>query len=262
MHSLPGPGPRWRAAWLTALISLVVPVAVRAGMSFTRITEGPLVTDVANTLTAAWGDYDGDGFPDLIAGNGLNGPEANGLYHNNRDGTFTRIDGSPVVTDAGNTRAALWADYDNDGRLDLCLANCCEGGRFLYHNEGNGVFARAPLDALQTDPGYSHALAWGDYDGDGWLDLVVGNYGGALALYHNQGDGTFRRVTTGIVPLIVANVLSASWVDYDDDGDLDLFVVTDTGQNDVLLRNDADGWFTVAPPSSINTDAANGGGHV
>jgi hypothetical protein len=120
----------------------------------------------------AWGDYDGDGNLDLFVANasGLN----NFLYHNNGDGTFTKITSGSVVNDGGNSTGCAWGDYDNDGHLDLFVANAFESS-FLYHNNGNGPF--------QNHFGQHRHRHWcvlrclGDYDNDGYLDLYVASGG-------------------------------------------------------------------------------------
>src|SRR5678816_4162097 len=91
---------------------------VMTNATFTKITAGKMVSDHGNTYSGAWGDYDNDGFIDLVAANG--GPlqsENNFLYRNNADGTFTKVTAINVVTNGGFSFAAAWGDYDNDGYL-------------------------------------------------------------------------------------------------------------------------------------------------
>src|SRR5437773_5816887 len=119
----------------------------------------------------AWGDYDNDGYLDLFV---PNNNENNFLYHNNRDGTFTKITSGRIVTDGGNSFGAAWGDYDNDGFLDLFVANVNQKN-FLYRNNGDGTFTKITSGAIVNDVGYSWGAAWGDYDNDGFLDLFVAN---------------------------------------------------------------------------------------
>ena len=104
--------------------------------SFQKITTGPFVTDSQNSEIALWIDYDNDGFLDLFSANA--GNQNNTLYRNQGDGTFSKITTGSVVNDGGNSAGAAFADYDNDGFLDLFVGNW-QGSRpnFLYRNNGN-----------------------------------------------------------------------------------------------------------------------------
>src|SRR6266542_3569211 len=231
--------------------------------SFTRVTIGAIATDDANSEGAAWGDYDNDGgasygcawgdydndgYLDLFVAN-LN--QNNFLYHNNRDGTFTRINSGPIVSDGAASQGCAWGDYDNDGLLDLFVANRNQRN-FLYHNEGHGTFTAITNGPVVNDVGYSWSPAWIDYDNDGNLDLFVANGPGSGPgqnnfLYHNNGDGSFTRITAGSVANDGASSDGSAWGDYDNDGFLDLFVSNLNDQNNLLYRNDgnANNWLTV-----------------
>src|SRR4051794_11283568 len=121
--------------------------------------------------------------------------------YNNHDGTFTQIKAGTIVNDLGSFCSAAWGDYDNDGFLDLFVTS--NGGTvghiYLYHNNGDGTFASVITGPIVSDRGTFIAAAWADYDNDGWLDLFVGNrtQGRPNLLYHNNGDGTFTKVTSG-----------------------------------------------------------------
>jgi len=104
--------------------------------SFTKITQGDVVNTVAQSLAAAWADYDNDGFLDLLVVNGRMGFVANHLYRNQGDGTFLRVTNIAPATDLGTWHGATWGDYDNDGFLDLFVANWGSTNA-LYHNDGN-----------------------------------------------------------------------------------------------------------------------------
>ncbi len=199
------------------------------------------------------------------------------LYRNNGDGTFTDVTaGSGLDVKLGYGQAVSVADYDNDGRPDLYLT--AFGGNHLFHNNGDGTFTDVTAKAGVADLGkkgqenpWPLSASWGDYDNDGKLDLFVCHYcrwslalskdcrnpAGQLAycrpqvfepsrcrLYHNNGDGTFTDVTekSGLGKSL-GKEMSAAWLDYDDDGWMDLFVTNDTIVN-FLFHNNHDGTFT------------------
>src|ERR1044071_8696622 len=137
-----------KTKWLSLVLGLCVPMAVRAATDpgavaqdqFTKITGAKIVTDGGDSTGVALGDYDGDGYLDLFVSNF--GTPACFLYHNNRDGTFTRVTTGDITMNGANSEGAAWADYDNDGDLDLCVAVGLNGNDRLYQNNGDGTFAR------------------------------------------------------------------------------------------------------------------------
>ena len=142
----------------------------------TRLTTNPFVESV-NPAGACWGDFDNDGDFDLFVSNF---PSGNDLFHKNRgDGTFEKITQSPLVSESADTSGAAWADYDNDGFLDLFVTAGFFGngglGNYLFHNKGDYTFEKIVAGSLVNDQGHSYACAWGDYDNDGFLDLFVAN---------------------------------------------------------------------------------------
>lgn len=191
----------------------------------------------AQTFAVVWGDYDNDGDLDMAVGNGSN--RQNALYINNGNGTFT----AQAQFGRSRTNGMAWGDYDNDGDLDLAVGNGILGSiqqNYLYVNNGDGTFT----EQAQFGTGQTDAVAWGDYDNDGDLDLAAGNGGfgfvGQNYLYINNGDGTFaEQAQFGI-----GDTAAVAWGDYDNDGDLDLAVGNwNDGQN-LLYINNGDGTFT------------------
>src|SRR5439155_25244271 len=137
------------------------------GTNFTKITSGRIVNDIADGEGCAWADYDNDGNPDLFVCNWRN--TKNFLYHNNADGTFTRVTNSSaggIVTENSDSIDCAWGDYDNDGFLDLFVANAFGEKKFLYHNNGNGTFTKITNSPVTLDVGNAPGCAWGDYDND------------------------------------------------------------------------------------------------
>jgi hypothetical protein len=214
------------------------------------------LADEAETRAAAWGDYDADGDPDLYVGFRLDPETPNRLYRND-GGRFVDVAPEVAVVRSGNTRQPSFVDYDGDGDLDLFVAFREQANR-LYRNEGEGftdVTDETGLGDLRRTVG----AAWFDMDGDADLDLFLANQNGDEdALYRNLGDGTFvdvaaelgmsqpgRTEERGSVGVAVA--------DYDNDGDLDLFVAS--YGPDVLWQNRGAGTFVnVAPGTPLAGD--------
>ena len=144
----------------------------------------------------AWGDYDGDGFQDLL----LDGPR---LFRNDGRGGFQDVTRNVGLDGFSGSNGGVWGDYDNDGYLDLLMT--ARRGNRLLHNEGGIGFGDVTSAAgIGGVPQRTEAAAWGDMDNDGWLDLYLANYerpSPIRALCHpdrllrNRRDGRFEDVT-------------------------------------------------------------------
>ena len=196
-----------------------------------------VLADSSNSRGCPWGDYDGDGDPDLYVSN----KGANKLLRNDGGGSFVDVTASPL-DDASTGQAVAWFDFDNDGDLDLYQVN--NGANKLFRNDGAGVFTDVTSGAL-GDSRWGMGIGLADYDNDGDMDIYIANYNGANALLENQGGGAFADVTTPVLECALPSY-GAAWGDYDDDGDLDLYV-TNEGSN-ALLRNDAGSFVDVSAP--------------
>lgn len=207
------------------------------------------------TFDAAWGDMDGDGDLDLATANGQQ--TNNGLYENLHgkayqatEGRFERIMGGDAVNDGGETYGVAWGDVNGDGYLDLAFANKLEPN-FLYINDGGGGFDKVASGPVVTDNGPSRDVKFADLDGDGDMDLLFANSNDVPNfVYVNQGGdqggalGTFARHTGDALATDARKSRDMSVNDWDGDGDLDVFVCNDDGQNNDMYLNDGDGTFT------------------
>lgn len=263
------------SAWILALgttLALAFQGSAQSSLEapFTRITSGPIATDAVTSLSAAWGDPDNDGWLDLFVGNQYFPDDTtNRLYRNNRDGTFSRPNIQGVTTDPSKSaHASAWVDYNNDGWQDLFVVNLSTTGNYFYRNTGDGAFDRmtaAQIGPIASDKGYSVATAWADYDGDGFLDLFIAN--GALILderdwlYHNNGGTRFTRANNAVTAP-VGQSTQGTWSDFDNDGDVDLFVTHSGDQVNSLFRNDGFGVFVDATQRSGLTHRNYGTGAV
>ncbi len=229
------------------------------GGVFTDVAASAGMTDAVGGFGAAWADYDADGDLDLFVANTGTGQDF--LYRNNGNGTFSNVATSAGMTDAANGAVAAWADYDNDGDLDLYVVNSGGDQDFLYKNNGYGAFTRVDTSVGMMDASNGVGAAWGDYDADGDLDLFVANQTAQEDfLYRNNGDGTFTRVDTTVGINVASYGLSPAWGDYDNDGDLDLFLTNDVAQQDILYRNNGNGAFTRVDTALGIIDALDAGG--
>jgi hypothetical protein len=219
--------------------------------TFSDVTEEAGMLAPAPTQTAAWGDYDNDGWIDLFVGtesvDGTTYPCQ--LFHNNGDGTFTDVAAAAGVALEGFIKAVVWGDYDNDGRLDLYVAHLpAEEPNRLLHNEGPGddgiwSFRDVAADAGVEGPPVSFPTWFFDYDNDGWLDLFVAGFRGTLGdvaseylgrphsgqlprLYRNSGDGTFENVTREARLDKIMWAMGSNYGDLDNDGFLDFYIGT------------------------------------
>lgn len=189
--------------------------------------------------TAAWGDYDNDGWVDLYLTNSEGTSKRNLLYHNLQDGSFERITTGALVLDSKAARSADWIDYDGDGDIDLYVTNENNTANHLFQNS-NGVYTKITDNAIVQDTRSSAGSSWADFDNDGDFDLFVANWQNQNnQLFINQGDGVFTTVTTGDVVSDQGCSFGSSFADYDNDGDLDLFVCNAfcTGENNFFYEN-------------------------
>ncbi|MFT5089511.1 MAG: hypothetical protein ACI8PG_003881, partial [Planctomycetota bacterium] len=211
--------------------------------SFTDVATAAGVNNSGDSEGVAWGDYNNDGWPDLyIAYN----TGANVLHENNGDGTFTDVTSTATVGAGNQSVGPAWGDYDNDGDLDLHVVYNSSTADPLYTNNGDGTFTDNHVAAGVTNTNSAVSSVWGDYDNDGDLDLHINVSGAANMLLSNDGDATFTSVaaTEGVDDTGIGR--ASTWADFDDDGDLDLFIVN-SGTKNKLFQNagNANNWLKV-----------------
>jgi tetratricopeptide (TPR) repeat protein len=146
---------------------------------------------------------------------------------------------------------ACFLDYDNDGLIDLLLTDYgAQGGISLYHNLGHGKFEEVTAKAGLDPKSHAIACAAGDYDNDGYADMVL-SFIGRVVLLHNEKNGTFRDASDHLPVRPNGSLRIGTWIDYDHDGDIDLFLGNSAKGNykgspvsDELWRNNGDGTFS------------------
>jgi hypothetical protein len=236
-------------------------VSGHAQITFTKITTGSIVTDTGGFTRCVWGDFHNSGFLDLFVCN-YNG--TNVFYQNNGDGTFAKITSGDPVQDFDFHTGTAGADFDNDGHLDLLVAAGIGApiarALKLYQNNGDGSFGRSSGGVVTNQLGFFDAVTWADYDNDGFVDFFAtdngpNNVGNTNLLFHNNGDGTFTKITSGAVVSLVSVGTCALWADYDNDGFDDLLVINLVNNNrNVLYHNNRDGTFKRITTNVIATD--------
>ena len=268
----------------------------QAGGTFTTTTYVVPNTTVLPSWSIAAGDYDNNGYNDLIYGSGSGvcflkaNSDGTGYTADrktqsylvqrtnfvdiNNDGkldAFACDDNAPnryYINDGtnmnhtqggigdfatGGNYASNWTDYDNDGHIDMVLAKCGQGGSGvggnidqLLHNNGNGTYTNVAAAANMADPEQTWSCAVGDFNNDGWMDVIVGvnsSSNGNTNVKRNNGDGTFTSVTTGS-GFDTVTALGREYVaeDFDNDGFLDVL-----GSGNTIMFGDGNFHFTPNP---------------
>ena len=144
------------------------------------------------------------------------------LYHNNGNGTFSRVLSGPMVNDGLWGSACNWVDYNNDGWLDLLVTNNNQSVKLYRNNIGSSFTDVQIIPGLNS--GYCYGSDWGDYDNDGWIDLFIPRQQNINLLYKNNNGTGFTKITNEPPGAEGGHSEASAWADYNNDGKLDLFV--------------------------------------
>ena len=193
--------------------------------------------DQLGGLNIIQADYNNDGCMDiLVTRGGWQFPMRMSLLRNNCDGTFTDVTREAGLSEAVSSQSAVWADIDNDGLLDLFVANE-RGPLHLFRNRGDGTFDDISKAAGVDAKGFAKAVVAADYDNDGFPDFYVSNLNGDNLLYHNNRDRTFTEVGKQAGVQQPWTSFAAWFFDYDNDGLPDLFVTSYYMSTDEVMRS-------------------------
>ena len=196
------------------------------------------LSDQLGGLNMIQADYNNDGCMDFLVLRGAwEFPVRKSLLRNNCDGTFTDVTAAAGLAQATRTQAAVWADIDNDGFVDLFVGNE-NGPAQLFRNRGDGTFEDISHSSGVDKIAFSKGAVAADYDNDGYVDFYVSNLYGANFLYHNNHDRTFTEVAQKAGVQLADSQSFASWFfDYDNDGWPDLLVNSFFFSPDESLRS-------------------------
>lgn len=227
------------------IIALLAITTSRTFAQFEKITIEGFTNSEYKNLRSSWGDLNNDGFEDIIMISETD--QSVRLLFNNGDGTFNENTTVDFVNRTERFTNAIFADFDNDGFLDVFFITSGTTDpttyepNILYKNNGDGTFTDVTEGAMSIDASYSSSASWGDINNDGYLDLYVSNvsfhFGEANFLYINNGDATFEKVTTGDLVESQFYTNSSHWVDINNDDFLDLVVLNGNSNNQVFLNN-------------------------
>lgn len=242
------------------------------GGRFADVTVAASVGDTSWSMGCAAADYDNDGYTDLYVTNF----GRNTLYRNRGAGRFAEKTGAAGVGDRGWGTGASFGDYDRDGDVDLYVANYVDFSReyespipclwknvkvycgpvglrpaadVFYRNNGDGTFSEWTQQAgLEGEKFYGMSALFGDYDNDGWPDLIVANDSTPNLLFRNRRDGRFAEeaLMAGVAYSgegVAQGCMGAAWGDYDNDGLFDLFVTNFADEYNALYKNEGGGFF-------------------
>jgi len=235
------------------------------GNGFTEVMMNGISAPYENK-SVIWVDYDNDKDLDFYVTNYL---ASNHLYQNDGNYNFTEVSQSAGLTESFlKSWGASWADYDQDGDLDLFIlhrdiANQTEYN-ILYQNNGDGNFTDITSSAgLTLENHISFCAGFFDFNNDGWLDLYVANdkLTTSNLLYINNTDGTFSDVSSISQTDIIMDAMSTTIGDYNQDGFFDIYI-TNTFSGNVFLNNNGDGTFTDVAPLTNTTFNSVGWGAV
>ncbi len=218
-------------------------ITYESGISFSGMSEGVCVFD-----------YNNDDFDDILFTTRNGGSLY--LYRNQGGMTFSDVSFESNIGMMMEARTAVAGDYDNDGDLDVFIGASI-GSSVFFQNNGDGTFQNITSLVGINVQDQVRGCSWVDYNNDGYLDLYVGLLYPSNKLFKNNGDNTFTEVAQNIGaagPLAAGIIMGLGFIDYDRDGDQDLFITQDNNNGNILLRNDSGFFSDISAISNTNLE--------
>ncbi|MFZ4784778.1 MAG: FG-GAP-like repeat-containing protein, partial [Flavobacteriales bacterium] len=230
--------------------------------NFTDVTADLNIPSIVgvNTFGNCWGDYDKDGDLDVYICNRNVNETTNYICKNNGDGTFIQVASEVGVANNGKYAfQGAWCDFNNDGWLDLYVVNDLYTSNSMYFNNGDGTFSEVAAETGTDLTIEAMCVNVGDYDNDHDFDIYVANVATGNFLLQNDGTGHFTNVAEAANLEVNMMTWGTQWVDFDNDMDLDIHMVTTNGGNNQnpFYVNNGDGTFTLANELGFAGDATN-----
>lgn len=240
-------------------LSLLLSLSIDGQSAFTDIAKSAGVWELGANYGVSFADFDNDGWEDIYVTRRI-GP--NRLYRNLGDETFEEVAAEVGLAYEGDTRMAIWGDLNNDGYVDVFLGNNKGEQDLIYLNDGKGQFVNISDAAGMEKVGDVMAVMFGDLDNDSFLDIYVARWNNHNTLYMNKGTFEVNEELTGVTfknetqlrgPTDTRVAMGAMLFDYDNDRDLDIYLVHDGRQANYLYQNDGNGFFKdVAMPTGAD----------
>lgn len=238
-----------------AVYSLLISLTAAYGQVFSP-ASGPVASTLSDSRSVNFLDLNNDGWEDLFISNGLKGGQQDLLYINDGMGNLTPVTNMDIVTASNPADGASFADFNNDGHIDGMVSSWYGSEDLLYLNNGSGKLQYHGNAGIAAGS-FAETASFGDFDGDGWLDLYITNSGGTGEnyLYKNMKNGNFQQITGHTLVMEKKASRGAIWLDFDNDGIIDLFVTNESNKANDLFRGKGGGVFEKITTGDISTHA-------
>jgi hypothetical protein len=242
--------------------------------TFTDVTvQAGLIPNNGDVHGVAWADFDNDGYVDIFIGKeGPKNPMGHEVWRNNGDGTFTNVARAMGLSELHHGKGISGVDYDLDGDLDFLMLDGVKPFNHLYRNDVVRFTEVATEAGVVNEGQPNRSAAWADFNGDNLPDVIVfapyilappsDPNAPFCALFVNRGDGTFADGTVAAGIRVVPTCAAGAWGDYDNDGDLDLYITMSENIPGTLYRNNGNGTFTDVTEASGALNASDARGVV